>query len=132
MPRTFSLARLMVWITALCVVLGVIATYPEVSVAYLMTLLLLAPTGIAILTLVHFAKARGEVLACSALGATLFAVSSPIYMGHSPRSFVEGAWGLGIPYSCNAFLGALLIGAGALVLEAIFGRFSASNDEPRD
>src|SRR5207253_9116456 len=67
-PRTFSLARLLLAVTAFCLLCGLAVNYPDQSLAYALLFAQLVPTGIVCLVLVSFARKRKTVLACSMLG----------------------------------------------------------------
>ena len=78
MPRTFSLARLMLGITAVCIVLG-LANYSETTFAYLLTFCLFLPTAAVCLALVSYLRKRNAVLTWSILGALVsWFISSPV------------------------------------------------------
>jgi hypothetical protein len=130
MPRTFSLARLLLAITAFCVLFGLTASQNQALAAYGLLLLLFAPTGAVCLTLVSFSRSRKTVLACSILGAFVGVLyATPVLSTGSP---LRNAWeaitseflGLGIvpPF------GALLFGGAALLNDHLYTRATAEDE----
>src|SRR6476660_5943209 len=69
MPRTFTLAWLMLGITLVCIYCGMVVSKDEKTVAYALTVAALTPVAIIALTLVSFSRRRKTVLAATFVGA---------------------------------------------------------------
>src|SRR5438094_514998 len=73
MPRTFSLARLLLGITLFCLLCGLAVNFPEVAIALawatIATAAVLCPTMCITLVLVHMANHRGSLIFIAFVGA---------------------------------------------------------------
>ena len=120
MPRTFSLARLMVGITVLCALLGLAVCGSEELQAFVLLFALLSPTAIVYLTLVSFARNRslfwiGSVvgmLMCSPLG-----LPAVMHMGPGPLIVWDAVVGEMLPVAVGLSLSALFTGCAMLFFE---------------
>jgi hypothetical protein len=112
MPRTFSLAHLLLVISLIAIICGVARTYPD----YALLVSLFVPTGIICLILVSFSHHRAVVLLASFVGAFVGFLFAPVAM--SPPGDKTTIWphvqALFLPIACYATLGALLFGGAAL------------------
>jgi len=130
MPRTFSLARLLVAITLFCLFCGLAVNYPEASLPFLQLFSLFIPFAIVCLTLVSFARNRKTVLAISTVGGlVLWLLVTPpvIHMGHPA---LQANWDFIVrdylSVTIYAPLGALLFG-GAALADDILNRRESRN-----
>jgi len=122
MARTFSLGRLMVVVTLVCVICAVAASYGEDFGAYLLVASLFVPTAIVCLTLVSFAKRRKTTLAISILGAVIgwfLLMPVSMHMGPGPKTAWEVIQPDIIPFAIFPPIGALVFG-GSLLLDEKF------------
>jgi hypothetical protein len=119
MPRTFSLSRLLLFITLLCLLCGLAVNFPLQTLAFVFIAGAFVPTAIVCLTLVSFSRRRMTVLIISMLGAGICVLLGPaqIHMGPPPRTVWESVQPLYAGMSFPA-LGALLLGATALAADA--------------
>src|SRR5215475_5926540 len=85
MPRTFSLARLMLGVTLFCVMCAVVAYYGKDFDVFLVIALLFVPTAIVCLVVASFAKKRIIVLGFSILGAFVFSIFMPPTIQGTPH-----------------------------------------------
>jgi K+-sensing histidine kinase KdpD len=122
MPRTFSLARLMIVITLVCVVCAVAAHYGKDFDDYLIVSLLFVPTGVVCLAVASFAHNRIIVLAFSIIGAFLSSFFLPAVQGshhlmsNNTWTLIEPLFG---PLAVIPPLGALIFGVAALADEML-------------
>jgi len=122
MPRTFTLARLMLGITAFCILCGLLASRSETVVAYALTVLSLTPAAIVCLTLVSFSRRRKTVMTITFIGALigqLFAGIDP----PGPMTVWEAIEPVFIPIAISSTFGALVVGGIALAIEPLDARF---------
>jgi len=132
MPRTFSLARLMLGITLFCILCGLAVNYSEMMFAYVLICASFLPTAIVCLTLVSFSRRRKTVLILSILGAFVPVLPGPAVMHTGPEPLtvwqaINGLW----PFAILPPLGALLFG-GAALLNDFSSRQSTPHDERLD
>src|SRR3954454_2358415 len=83
MARSFSLARLMVVVTLICLICAFAAAHRKNLEDYLCCAVIFVPTGIVCLGLVTFAKNRKTVWCASSLGAAVMSFvfgAPPIYI----------------------------------------------------
>ena len=128
MERTFSLARLMVVITLICVVCAVAAYYGKDFGAYLLLVALFAPTGIVCLLLGSFSRRPKTTMVISFAGAFLVAFFMP--MGHMGRPSMN-VWELILrdfgDLAVFPPLGSLVFG-GAVLTDEYFSHHESSKD----
>jgi hypothetical protein len=111
MSRTFSLARLMIGVTVLCIVCGLAVSFPQL-------LLLCTPTVIVCLGLVSFSHRRAVVLVVALTGAFAILPISPA-ISFELFGYPHDRWER---YQANAMLPALaafLFGSAALLHECL-------------
>src|SRR5262245_37074449 len=105
MSRTFTLGRLMLGITAFCLVCGLAVNFPDFVIGGVMFLSLLAPPAVAWLVLAGFAKWRGSLAWNVCLGAFVGFVVTAIFSSGQPG----GPWWLDylvwiVPPTAGAFV----------------------------
>jgi hypothetical protein len=125
MPHTFSLGRLMLIITLLCVFCAVAVYYGRDFGDYLLCVLLLVPTAIVCVTLASFSEHRKTTLAISVLGAVIsdFIFNGGLYTRHCRTVWEVVQMNL-VSFTVCSSLGALVLG-GALLLDEKFSHRDA-------
>ena len=115
MSRTFSLARLLLGITAFCLLCGLAVNFPEAARACAFIISLLAPTVVVALVLGGFARSRGPFNGTVAFGGMIGAFAMALFMGGPP-----GPWWLDyLVFVAHSGGGALILGIAALLDERI-------------
>jgi hypothetical protein len=118
MPRTFTLAGLMLGITVFCVLCGLAVSKNEKAIAYTLTIASLTPAALVCLTLVSFSRRRKTVLICSIIGATIgSSFGFPIFGGGGSMTVWQAIGPVFMPIAISSALGALLFGGVALALD---------------
>ena len=109
MPRTFTLAGLMLGVTLIAILCGLAINNP----GYALVLALFAPLAIVSLTLVSFAHRRALVLTATFVGALVGFLFAPVAFMR-PRGDPTTIWPhvqrLVTPIAIYATLGALVVG----------------------
>ena len=117
MRRTFTLRRLFINLTVLCVALGFIARFPGFSVEAGLWILLVAPTLAACALLFHFSTRPVTTVGAAVFGALVAAVFCPSSTICSPISwwdlYVIRFGSMAIPTAT----GAVVLGSLILLLE---------------
>jgi len=125
MPRTFSLARLMLGITLFCILCALAVNYREASFAYALLFASFVPTAIVCLTLVSFSRRRKTVLFCSIIGALMIGMCCLPVQLLPPPGDPTRIWTHTAPMfsAMTVFppLGALLFGGAALLVDLLRG-----------
>jgi hypothetical protein len=121
MPRTFTLAGLMLGITLIATICGFAVRYPDVTLIYMLIVASLAPSAIVCLAVVSFSRRRKTVLTCSLFGALAgMSCGMPGQLLGPPMTTVWQAIGpVFMPLAISSTLGALLFGSLALVLDPL-------------
>ena len=120
MPRTFTLQRLMLAVTLICIACAIAVAYPTPLTAYLLLLTLFAPTVIVCQVLVSYSSPneRMTTLLIALFGAFIgfmFAVEAPAFqMGPGPRTAWQAVAPFAGPMTVFPTLGALVLGGAAL------------------
>jgi hypothetical protein len=80
MPRTFSLFRLMLGITAFCLLCGLAVNFPELALNCAALLVMCLPSGLIYLVMCIYSRDRLALLGASVVGAVvgLLAAVGPI------------------------------------------------------
>ena len=120
MPRTFTLQRLMLAITLICIACSIAAAYPEPSIAYLLLLGLFTPTLIVCQVLVSLSSPnqRLTTLLIALFGAFLgFVFAAPVFGSGSPRTVWQAIEPLVLPITITPTLGAIIFGGAALAAD---------------
>jgi hypothetical protein len=121
MPRNFSLARLMLGVTLLCVIFGLAVSYRDDALVYALIVAALVPSGIVCLTLVSFASQRTFILFASLVGMALgLTCLVPVQHGGGPYPSVWHAIGpVFMPIAIGSTIGAFFFGTAALVINGL-------------
>ena len=119
MPRTFSLQRLMLAITLICIACSIAVAYPQESLAYALLLSLFTPTVIVCQILVSLSSPdqRMTTLLIALFGAFLTLIFAlPVMDSGLPRPTVWKALGpYVLPITIGPTVGALGLGGAALL-----------------
>jgi hypothetical protein len=123
MPRTFTLAGLMLGVTVFCVLCGLAVSKSETVQAYILTVASLTPAAIICLAFVSFSRRRKTVLITTLIGAYLGTFwGLPLHGG--PAMTIKQAIGIVfVPMAISAAFGAVLFGVATLVIAALDSRF---------
>jgi MFS family permease len=120
MPRTFSLARLLLFITLLCLLCGLAVNFPAFVIAWFLFGLCFAPTIMAWLMLNRFARSPSNVFSLSCVGALVgYAVLAPAIMRawHYDPFWLGTFFAYYTVFSFSPAISALLVGGIAIWLE---------------
>jgi hypothetical protein len=119
MPRTFSLQRLMLAITLICIACSIAVAYPQASLAYALLLALFTPTVIVCQILVSLSSPnqRMTTLLIALLGAFLgFVFVLPVFgFEGRPTTIWQAIQPLILPITIGPTVGALALGGAALL-----------------
>jgi hypothetical protein len=119
MSRTFTLARLMLGITAFCLVCGLAVNFPDFVIGSVGILSVFAPPAIAWLVLARFAKWRGSLAWNLGVGAFIGFITASIFSSGQPW----GPWWLDyLLLVAPATIGAFAFGVVGLLDESIAAR----------
>jgi hypothetical protein len=116
MSRTFSLGRLMLGVTAFCVLCGLVANYPQQALQCAWIGGLVAPSIVVWFVLVQFSRQRVLLAAVAGLSALAGLFFAPADMGVGPKLSV---WQEFLTSAVPAAIGALLLG-GAVLADEFF------------
>ena len=119
MPRTFSLQRLMLAITLICIACSIAVAYPKESLAYILLLTLFTPTVIVCQVLVSLSSPNQRlttllIALSGALVTLIFAL--PVMDSGLPRRTVwQALEPYVLPIAIGPTVGALGLGGAALL-----------------
>ena len=126
MPRTFSLARLMLGITAFCLVCGLVVNYPELAIALASAIICIAavlcPTMFITLALVNKANHRGTLIFVAFVGA-VYGIAARLSLFPLWWTLNHGGDAFFMSLAIPPALGAFITGTAFVLIERYRRRF---------